>query len=102
MLADSDGEAPSEEPSAAQPGAASRGATSSLGVACVPPTPAALDALRSPSRALPPAKRSRGTAAADVAGVGAARGAPAPWNTLWHFLNQQSAAALPPSTPTRR
>ena len=102
MLADSDGEEPSEEPSAAQPVPTSRGATSSLGVACVPPTPAALDALRSPSRALPPAKRSRGTAAADVAGVGAARGAPAPRNTLWHFLNQQSAAALPPSTPTRR
>ena len=66
------------------------------GVACVSPTPAALDALRSPC-ALPPAKRSRGAGAGDAGGAGVAGGAPPPQNTLWHFLNQQSAASLPPS-----
>ena len=81
VLADSD----SDETGVAAPG-----------VACVSPTPAALDALRSPC-ALPPAKRSRGAGAGDAGGAGVAGGAPPPQNTLWHFLNQQSAASLPPS-----
>ena len=82
------------------------GATAPM-ITCVSPTPPALDALRSPPRALPPAKRSRGAGAAGAgaaggaagagAAGGAAGGAPPPQNTLWHFLNQQSAASLPPS-----
>ena len=82
----------------ADSGSDEAGATAPM-ITCVSPTPPALDALRSPPRALPPAKRSRGAGAAGAgaAGAGAAGGAPPPQNTLWHFLNQRSAASLPPS-----
>ena len=78
MLTDSDG----DETGSAAPATSAAAAPA---VACVSPTPAALDALRSP-RALPPAKRPRGAGAGGAGGAATARGATPPQNTLSHFF----------------
>ena len=89
--------APTPRPAAAAAPAADAFAMRD-GSGLLPPALEAMDAEAEAASPVPPAKKPR-AAPSVAAGVSASGSALPPRSTMWHYLNQQSAAALPPRAP---